>query len=227
MKKIDILFVVFSACFSFGLGYFLRDKWFLGSITLFFGCLQNLFMRRRLWFEEFAGLAETLVSASVCFFSGLFGSSVFSLLVYVPLAVFSIACWKKNQSGGKVQLNKMTTERAAAVVTLVLVFTSAISAGLAFLPGQNLPVFDAATNILDIAGIVLIALRFKEGWICWFVCEVVELVMWALMIQKGSGNAMMMIVTCSTYLVLYVWGFASFAQATKKQQKMASRLKVA
>lgn len=227
MKKIDVLFVIFSACFSFGLGYFLHDKWFLGSLTLFLGCVQNLLMRRCKWFEEFAGLAETLVSTSVCFFSGLYGSAIFALLIYIPLAVFSIVTWKNNQIQGRVALKHMRAEKATIVVCLVVVFTAIISAGLFFIPGQNLPVFDTATNILDIAGIVLIALRYKEGWVCWFVCEVVEVVMWALMLGKGSGNAAMMIVTCTTYLVLYVWGFVSFAKTAQKQQKLQKKLKVA
>lgn len=219
-KRYMIIFILGALCFAYGLGFLFHDQYFLGSTTLFFGCLQTLLMTQGKWYEEAVGILETITSTTVCIISGLYGSAVFTALVFIPLAIFSLINWKNHENDGKVLLNKMTTAKSVLSISLIASATAIFSLLISIIPGQNLPMFDSATNILNIAGIILIALRYKEGWICWIFCNIVELVMWVVVLHSGfSNNAILMIITSSVYLLLDIWGFWSFIKIRINQEK--------
>ena len=205
---------------SYGLGWIFHDKWFLGSTTLYAGFIQTYFLTKGKWFEEFAGMFETMFTAIVCGLSGLYGNAIFTVLIYLPLTIFSLVNWKKHDNDGEVALNKMTFKKSILVIVSVIVSTLVISYLLSLIPGQKFPLFDTITNIFDICAILLIALRYKEGWILWIIDNVVDLTMWAMMYIKGySGNAIMMMIMSVIYMGLNIWGFLSFIKLRRGQEQ--------
>lgn len=112
MKKLKVFCYIVVVCgFSYGLGFIFHDQYFLGSTTLFLGCMQTLLMTMGKWYEEAVGILETITSTTVCIISGLYGSAIFTALVFIPLAIFSLVNWKNNENDGKVLLNKMETKK--------------------------------------------------------------------------------------------------------------------
>ena len=218
-KSYIILYVITTFSLSYGLGLLFDDQYLLGSTTLFFGFIQTLLMTKGKWYEEFVGLIETICSTIVCVLSCLYGSAIFTVLIFIPISIFSIVNWKKNEHDGEVTLNKMTVKKSALVLTLIVASTCLISWLISLIPNQNLPFFDTLVNILDIAGILLIALRYKEGWILWILCNIVELTMWIILEMDGvNNNSIMMIITAVIFLALNIWGFVSFLKLRKKQE---------
>ena len=214
------IFLAINFCCSLILGLIFKDKNLFGAITLFLGCSQIFFMTQGVWWEEIFGLTESLLTAIVCMFANLYGTVIFTVAIFVPLSIFSLVNWKKNQTGGVVKINKMTFKTSAIVVIGLSVAIVVVSFLLSLLPGQNLPVLDTLTNMLDLCAIILLALRYKEGWIFWILCSITDLVIWSLLFSSGSSeNALMMIILSVIYIVMYLWGFISFITLRKKQEK--------
>lgn len=216
-----ILYFALTFIFSYGLGLIFKDRYLLGSTSLFLGFIQNYFMARGKWFEKIIGIFSIFASTIVCLLTGLFGSAIFSVLVYIPLSIFSLINWKKHKNidNNEVTLNKMTWKKSIFVIFLVTILTALLTFLLSLIPSQKLAIFDAAQIILNISGMILIALRFKEGWIAWILCNLVSLATWITALMKDySSNAIMMIVSSSTYIVLNIWGFYSFIKLRKIQE---------
>lgn len=141
------------------------------------------------------------------------------LFIYLPIAIFSIINWKKNEKESIVQLNKMSLTTSIKTILLVVIGTLIVSTLLTYIPNQKLAFWDSLNNILNICGILLIGLRYKEGWIVWIINNVTELTTWILALQNGySNNAILMIFTCIFYLGLNTWGFKSFIKLRKTQE---------
>ena len=218
-KKFTIIYFISTFILSFGLGILFKDKFLMGSTTLYLGFVQTYFMTKGKWYEEFFGMLETIMSTTVYVFACMYGSAIFSVLIYIPLSIFSIINWKKHENNDVVKLNKMTISKSLITILLVVICTVILSFLLSLIPTQRLAFWDACDVILNICGILLIALRYKEGWIVWILCNIVELTIWIIALLKGySQNAVMMIIMSLIYIGLNVWGYISFIKLRNKQE---------
>lgn len=223
-KTFTIVFLIASFCVSFGLGILFSDKYLLGSISLFFGCVQTLYTTKGKWFEAAIGILGTLISIIICLLTGLYGSIIFAVIVYIPLSIFNIINWKKHENNAVVKLNKMTPIKSMITILLVIISTALIGFLLSLIPSQKLAFWDACSNILNVCGILLIALRYKEGWIFWIICNFVEITIWILVSINGySQNAIMLIIKNVIYIALNIWGYIAFIKLRKQQETQASQ----
>lgn len=220
MKKWKFLsFLIGFFVLSYGLGLIFHDKYLLGSTTLFLGCFQNLLMVNGKWYEKSVGILETVFNAVVNFVNGLYGTVLLAFFVSLPISIFSLVNWKKNQQNGIVKINKMSTKLSIFVILAITLATIVISFLLSLIPSQNLPTLDTLSIILTISGTLLIALRFKEGWIFWIFSSVINFTKWCVMLTKNlTNNAIMMMICAIVYFALNIWGYVSFLKMRKKQE---------
>lgn len=219
LKK-KIIIGVITVLFVFLLGWVSKDKYYLGSITLCFGMVQVTLMMKGSWLAELLALFETFASIAIYVFNGLYGTVIFTVLVYIPMGIYSIFSWKNNQQDGVVKMNKFTVKASFIVTSLLLVFTLVLAGLLSLIPSQNLSFLDSLTNGLNIAGVILIAKRYKEGWYFWMLCNVIESITWIIMIINGAPNSIMMLIICVVYLILDFFGVKAFTKIRSEQEKV-------
>lgn len=228
MNKVFLwLYLLGAFVLSFGLGIIFHDQYLLGSITLFLGCVQTYLTTKGKWYEEFVSIFRAIISIIICSLACLYGSVIFTIVVCIPLYIFSLVNWKKHEKNKVVELNKMTPFKALITLILIAICTTLVAYLLSLIPSQKLAFWDACANILNVCGIILIALRYKEGWIVWILCNLVELTTWILaLINKYSQNAIMMIIMNTLYIILNIWGFISFIKLRKQQENSAITVQV-
>ncbi len=219
LKK-KIIIGVITVLSVFLLGWVSKDKYYLGSITLCFGMVQVTLMMKGSWLAELLALFETFASIAIYVFNGLYGTVIFTVLVYIPMGIYSIFSWKNNQQDGVVKMNKFTVKASFIVTSLLLVFTLVLAGLLSLIPSQNLSFLDSLTNGLNIAGVILIAKRYKEGWYFWMLCNVIESITWIIMIINGAPNSIMMLIICVVYLILDFFGVKAFTKIRSEQEKV-------
>ena len=77
---------------------------------------------------------------------------------------------------------------------------------------------DSLVNVFNVLGIVMLNLRYKEGWFAWMICNIIESVTWITFIVLGTGSsAVMMLLICITYLILDIFAYRSFVKINTKQ----------
>ncbi|MBO4936731.1 MAG: nicotinamide mononucleotide transporter, partial [Clostridia bacterium] len=168
-KKWSVIYFISTFCLSYGLGILFKDRYLMGSTTLFLGFVQTYFMSKGKWYEEFVGIFETIMSTIVCIFACMYGSAFLTILIHIPLSIFSIINWKKHENDNTVKLNKMTLTKSLITIFLVIICTAILSFLLSLIPTQRLAFWDAFGDVLDICGILLVALRYKEGLAIWII----------------------------------------------------------
>lgn len=87
---------------------------------------------------------------------------------------------------------------------------------LSLIPGQRLAFMDASSNCINLCGVVLMILRFKESWWLWLVNNIIDLIIWIITaIDKGNGSIMMLLVSVG-YLVINIYGVIKWHIEAKK-----------
>lgn len=78
-------------------------------------------------------------------------------------------------------LNKDITKAVSLFITLSCIIGSLIlSYLLTLIPGQRIAFMDASSNIINLCGVVLMILRFKESWWIWLINNIIDLGIWII-----------------------------------------------
>lgn len=89
---------------------------------------------------------------------------------------------------------------------------------LSLIPTQRLAFMDATSNIINLCGVILMILRFKESWWLWLINNVVDLIIWIIVvINKGNGSMMMLFVSIG-YLLINIYGVIEWGLEAKKNK---------
>ena len=213
-----ILITIFTFLIIFILGWLFNDKYYLGSISLCFGVVQVVFMMKGTWVAEVLALFEGISAIAIYVFNGLWGTVIFSFLIYTPLNIYGIISWKKNQVDGVIKINKLTWKKFFIIAGIVVVESVCLDLLLSLIPSQQMSFLDSLVNVFNVLGIVMLNLRYKEGWFSWMICNIIESVTWITFIVLGTGSsAVMMLLICITYLILDVFAYRSFVKINTKQ----------
>lgn len=115
-------------------------------------------------------------------------------------------------------------EREFNLKNSIIITSSCITGSfiLAFLlnliPNQRLALMDAASNCINLCGVVLMILRFKEAWWLWFINNIIDLSIWIITtLNNGTGSVMMLLVSIG-YLLINIYGMIKWHINVRKSK---------
>lgn len=218
-KKFEFVIVhIITIILSMILGYFSND-YFWGVITLSFGFLNAYYMAIGKWYNYIYGLLFSLSYAFVCANNGLFGWAIFTMLFYIPSQILGMVYWFKNKQDNVVKARSLDGKNAALVCLLVLVGSVLFGYLLSLIPSQQLSFLDGTTQMVNICGIVLSLIRYREAWYVWLINNVLDMTIWIINSIKMNPDAKMMLITSVMYLVMNVIGLVVWVKIEKEQKK--------
>lgn len=189
-----------------------------GLTTLLFGFLNAYYMAVGKWYNYIFGILFSITYAIVCYFNGLFGFAIFTVLAYTPIQIIGLVKWFKKTEDKTVKVRSLSVGWGI-VLSLGLV---ALSAGVGFLltliPGQNLAFLDSASQMINLAGIFLLTFRFRESWYVWLANNTIDLAIWIINTVKNTQSAPMMLVVSVMYFVMNIYGLVEWIVIEKKQK---------
>lgn len=110
------------------------------------------------------------------------------------------------------------------IITLICIAMSVLSGIivlgylLSLVPGQRLAFMDASSNCINLCGVVLMILRFKEAWWLWLINNIIDLIIWIItVIDKGNGSIMMLLVSIG-YLLINIYGIIKWNIEARKNK---------
>lgn len=75
---------------------------------------------------------------------------------------------------------------------------------------------DATSNCINLCGVILMILRFKESLWLWLINNIIDLFIWLItFINKGEGSTMMLLVSIG-YLLINIYGVIKWNLEAKK-----------
>ena len=159
-KIISSIIIVFSII----CGVVTKD-YFLGSLVLMCGLLNSYLASEKKIINYVFGAVYCLLSGYVCFKNGLYGTAALSFAVYFPFQILGFYNWLKHiNTEEEVETRGFTLKNSIVIVSLCIIGSLTIGFLLSKIPTQQLAFLDSTSVILNLCGIVLMNLRFKECW---------------------------------------------------------------
>lgn len=91
---------------------------------------------------------------------------------------------------------------------------------LSLIPTQRLSWLDAASNCVNLCGIILMTMRYAESWWIWMVNNTLDLTIWTIILISGSSaEAPMMFATSIAYLLINIYGAIKWQREGKIQHQ--------
>lgn len=128
--------------------------------------------------------------------------------------------WNKNLDEEKnVKVREFTLKNSIIIILSCIVGSLILGYLLTLIPSQKLAFMDASSNCINLCGVILMILRFKESWWLWLINNVIDLSIWIItFINKGEGSTMMLLVSIG-HLLINVYGIIKWNIEAKKGAK--------
>ena len=154
-----------------------------------------------------------------CFVNGLYGLVIFTILFFTPIQISGIVSWLKNkESDDTVSTRSLNVKSSILLCTIIVIGSVGIGALLSLIPTQNLAMLDSTSQILNLAGVVLGAMRYRESWYIWLTNNVADLSIWIINTILNTPNAYMMLIVSIMYLVMNIIGIVSWIKIERYQK---------
>ena len=153
----------------------------------------------------------------VSFKNNLFGIFFFYIFVFAPLQIQGFIAWKKSLNvDNNIKVREFTLKNSMIITISCIIGSFILGYFLTLIPNQRLALMDSTSNCINLCGVILMILRFKESWWLWLINNVVDLSIWIItFINKGSGSTMMLF-TSIGYLLINIYGVVKWHIYSKK-----------
>ena len=178
-------------------------------------------------------IAKDLIIGGTILFSGLlcayFASEgkrvnyIFGLINYIfifaPLQIHGFSTWKKNlNKDNNVNVREFNLKNSIIITSSCITGSFILAFLLNLIPNQRLALMDAASNCINLCGVVLMILRFKEAWWLWFINNIIDLSIWIITtLNNGTGSVMMLLVSIG-YLLINIYGMIKWHINVRKSK---------
>ena len=163
------------------------------------------------------GLINYILMGYVSFKNNLFGIFFFYIFIFSPLQIHGYISWKKNlDSNENVKVREFNLKNSIIITLSCIVGSFALGYFLSLIPGQRLAIMDASSNCINLCGVILMILRFKEAWWLWLANNIIDLIIWIITtMNNGTGSIMMLLVSIG-YLLINIYGVIKWNIDAKK-----------
>lgn len=214
-KKKNILYTIFIIIFSIICGMLSKD-YFLGTIILASGLLNSYYASIGKIYNYIFGAIYCALSGYVCLKIGLYGIAILSFAVYFPSQIHGYFSWKNKKDENKeVKVRGFTLKNSIIIISSCIIGSLLLGVLLSKIPTQQLAFLDSSSNILNLCGIILMNLRFKECWAVWLFNNTIDLMIWVVNFMNNTANSAMMLLVSIGYLLINIYGLIKWYKKSR------------
>lgn len=219
MNKKYLIVTIICILFSLISGLYAHDL-IIGGATLATALLCAYFSSEGKRSSYILGLINYLLIGYTSFKNHLYGLFFFGVIVCPIFQIQGYISWSKNlDEDNNVKVREFTLKNSIIITLSCIIGSLILSYLLTLIPGQRIALMDASSNIINLCGVILMILRFKESWWIWLVNNVIDLGIWIItFIEKGDGSFMMLLVSIG-YLLINIYGIIKWSISAKKEKQ--------
>ncbi len=220
MNKKYLIVIIICILISFLSGLYSNDL-LIGGTTLATALLCAYFSSEGKRSSYILGLINYLLIGYTSLRNHLYGLFFFGVIVCPIFQIQGYISWSKNlDEDNNVKVREFTLKNSIIITLSCIIGSFILSYLLTLIPGQRIAFLDASSNIINLCGVVLMILRFKESWWIWLINNIIDLGIWIItFIDKGEGSFMMLLVSIG-YLLINIYGIIKWSkEANKEKQK--------
>lgn len=158
-----------------------------------------------------------MLNAYISYNNNLFGIAIISVLIFFPAQIYGYFNWNSNRNNkSEVNVRSFTIKNSIIIISSCIVGSLLLGYLLTKIPNQQLAFLDSSSNIINLCGIILMNLRFKECWVIWLFNNIFDLSIWIINVINKSPNSYMMLIVSIGYLLINVYGLVKWVSLEKK-----------
>ncbi|MBR4830237.1 MAG: nicotinamide mononucleotide transporter [Bacilli bacterium] len=219
MKKKYIIITIICLVISVVSGIISKDL-VVGGSMLFSGLLCAYLASEGKKINYIFGFISYILMGYVAFKNNLFGIFFFYIFIFAPLQIKGFATWGKNLNRkNDVKVREFTLSNSIIITLSCIAGSLLLGYILTLIPTQRLAFMDATSNCINLCGIILMILRFKEAWWLWLINNIIDLVIWIITVVHGGDGSTMVLLVSIGYLLINIYGIIKWSIAAKKTKK--------
>lgn len=220
MNKKYLVITILSLIISVISGIISNDL-IIGGTILLTGLLCAYFASEGKRINYILGLINYLLMGYIAFKNNLFGIFFFYIFIFSPLQVNGFIIWNKNLNDDKnVKIREFTLKNSILITLSCIVGSIVLGYLLTLIPTQRLAFMDATSNCINLCGVILMTLRFKESWWLWLINNIIDLIIWIITVINGGHGSIMMLLVSIGYLLINIYGVIKWNIEAKKNKKL-------
>lgn len=219
MKKYkNSIIIISSLIFSFLIGFITKD-YLIGSLILFTSIMNSYLASIGKKANYITGFISCLLTGYVSLKNNLYGLFFFYIFIFAPIQIYGFINWKNNEDeNSNVIVRGFTLKNSIIIILSCIIGSFVLGYLLTLIPNQNLAFMDASSNCINLCGVILMILRFKEAWWVWLANNIIDLTIWIIMTINNGSNSWMMLFSSLAYLLINVYGIIKWSIEAKKNK---------
>lgn len=219
LKPFDIAIIVITILSALAYSLIMKKFEPIGTIALMMGVTGTvLSAKRSIWNFLFSAVNVTLY-AIIAFNTQNYGQAALNALYYLPMQVVGYWAWSHRKDSG--DKSKVKTRSMRPVhLALAILGSAAGTLLLAYLLGTftdaTQPLKDGFVTTVFIVGQILMTLAFWEQWFFWLAGNVLNVVLWAVVMAEGEMVGGLMLIKYAMYTINSINGIIIWRRAAKE-----------
>ena len=189
----------------------------IGILLILFSILNSHYASNFKRVNYIFGIFCYILMGYIAFINHIYGMFIFYLLIFSPLQLFGFINWKKKQDKNKNVIPRTFSIRNRILLIItIIVFSILLALILEKIPNSKFTFLDAFSNIINLSGVILLALRFNESWWLWLINNTIDLILWTKVVSIGGDYSIYMLISSIIYLIINVYGIIKWDNKIKQ-----------
>ena len=189
----------------------------IGILLVLFSILNGYYASNFKRINYIFGLLSYLLMGYVAFKNNIYGMSIFYILIFSPMQLIGFINWGKKQDNNKKVIVRAFSKKNRIILIIACIVLSMVMASiLNKIPNAKFTYLDSFSNIINLSGIVLMALRFNESWWLWLINNVLDLILWTNVVNIGGNYSISMLISSIIYLIINIYGIIKWDNRIKE-----------
>ena len=162
------------------------------------------------------GLVCYVLMGLVSYQNHIYGMFFFYLFVFAPLQIYGFIKWGKNKDKSNELITRSFSPQTR-VITLIscVILSFSLAFLLQLIPGARFTYLDSFSNMVNLFGVILLALRFNESWWLWLINNVVDVILWNNVHHLSGAYSFSMLLSSAIYLIVNFYGIYKWNNKSK------------
>lgn len=188
----------------------------IGGLILFTSIMNSYLASIGKKANYITGFISCLLTGYVSLKNNLYGLFFFYIFIFAPFQIYGFINWKNNEDeNSNVIVRGFTLKNSIMIILSCIIGSFVLGYLLTLIPNQNLAFMDASSNCINLCGVILMILRFKESWWVWLANNIIDLIIWIIMLVNNGPSSWMMLLSSLAYLLINIYGIIKWSIKAK------------
>lgn len=222
LKPFDIAIIVLTVGSALAYSLIMKKFELMGTIALLMGVTGTVLSAKRSIWNFLFGAVNVSLYAIISYQASNYGQAALNALYYLPMQVIGYIAWSRRtvaSDKSKVKTRSMRPWHLFLTVLATALGTVVLWQVLGNFTDAAQPLKDGFVTTVFIVGQILMTLAFWEQWFFWLAGNVLNVVLWAVVMAQGEMIGGLMLIKYAMYTINSINGIIIWRKGAKESQK--------